>query len=185
MILGIDGGLRTFGYGVVVPRTGRVIAAGALIQEVDDTLSKHADRERRAQVQADLVVHLIRTHGIDTLAVEEMSFAPKGSAASKIGIGMSAGVVIAISRALGLRRRTIPPKTWQRAIVPSEPGEKRSAAIDYKRVYRELEIYVDCERLLASVAPSHRSHALDGCGVGVYAALVTDELHVEREAARA
>lgn len=185
MILGLDGGLRTFGYGVVTPRTGRVIAAGALIQDIDETLSKHADRERRTELQADLIVHLVRRYGVHTIAVEEMSFAPKGSAASKIGIGMSAGDVIGICRALGIRRRTIPPKTWQRAIIPARPGEKRTAAIDYKRVYAELELYVDCDRLLATVAPCNRTHALDGCGVGVYAALVTEELHVKPEAVRA
>ncbi len=181
MILAVDPGIRSFGWAIVAPRTGEVIACDALIQEVDDDLTKHSDRERRAATQAELLGELVRTHKVFTLAAEEMSFAPRGSAASKIGIGLSWGVLIGIASAYALVRRTIPPKTWQRAVVPPMPGEKRSAAIDYERVYRELRRYVDCDRLLADVCESHRNHALDACGVGVYAALVTEALHEKRK----
>lgn len=188
MILGVDGGIRTFGWAIVAPATGRVEACGVLIQDVDDELSKHADREARADEQAIKLSSIVRGRGITTIAVEEMSFAPKGSAASKIGIGLSWGVVIGVSRAYGIPRRTIPPKTWQRAIVPAAPGEKRTAAIDYAKVYAELRNYVDCDRLLEGVAESHRTHALDACGVAIYAALVpevTRAFPVERKERRA
>lgn len=174
MILGIDPGIATFGWAIVAPRNGAVVACGVLVQAVDDELSKHADREHRADEQAIKLAGIVRGRGITSIAVEEMSFAPKGSAASKIGIGLSWGVVIGVSRSFAIPRRTIPPKTWQRAIVPAAPGEKRTAAIDYARVYRELRTYVDCDRLLAGVTESKRNHALDACGVGVYAALVPE-----------
>lgn len=176
MILAIDPGIATFGWAIVTPRTGAVEACGVLVQPVDDKLSKLDDRERRADEQAIKISGIIRGRGITQIAVEEMSFAPKGSAASKIGIGLSWGNVIMASRAFGIPRRKIPPKTWQRAIVPAAPGEKRNAAIDYERVYRELALYVDCDRLLAGVPESKRNHALDACGVGVYAALVDERM---------
>jgi Holliday junction resolvasome RuvABC endonuclease subunit len=186
MILGIDGGLATFGYGVVDPRTCSVVAAGVLIQPVDDELDTIENREVRLEKQADLVVSLILQHDIETIAVETMTMVhAKGSAASKIAIGMSAGAVIMACRALGVRRRSIPPKTWQRGIVPARPGEKRTGAIDYAEVYAALAQYIDVETLLGAVAPSKRNHAIDGCGIALYAAIVEEKpFHVEARKAR-
>ena len=180
MILGIDGGLATFGYGVVDPRTCRVAAAGVLIQEVNDEFDVIENRELRLEKQVDLVADLVRTHRITTIAVETMTMVhAKGSAASKIAIGMSAGGTIALCRALGVRRRSIPPKTWQRGIVPARPGEKRTSAIDYDEVYAAIATFVDVETLLAGIAPSKRNHAIDGCGIALYAAIVDEPLHVK------
>lgn len=179
MILAVDPGIRTFGWAIVTPGTGRVVHCGVLIQDKDPKQTTHADRETRADHQALTLTRMVREHCIRMIAAEEMSFAPRAQAAAKIGIGLSWGVVIAIARAHGLPRRTIPPKTWQRAIIPVQHGEKRTAAINYERVYAELEVYVDCDRLLAGVAASHRNHALDACGVGVYAAIVDEPLHVK------
>lgn len=172
MILAVDPGLGTFGWAVVRPHLGAVVACGVLIAKPDPKLSKHADRERRAEAQAELLVRLARAHAVTMLAAEEMSFAPRGSAAAKIGIGLSWGNLIGIARALELRRVTIPPKTWQRAIVPARSGEKKSAAIDYACVCRELAVFVDAHATgLDRVAESQKNHALDACGIGVVAAL--------------
>lgn len=181
MILAVDPGLATFGWSIVTPRTGAVRACGVLIQKPNPKPSKHVDRVRRADVQAEQLEILIRRWKVHTIAIEEMSFAPRAQAAAKIGIGLSWGVVIGLCRAVGLARRVIPPKTWQRAIVPAAPGEKRTAAIDYAVVYRELRTYVDCDRLLADVCESSRSHALDASGIGIYAALVTETFDVKRK----
>lgn len=175
MILAVDPGLRTWGWAIVVPRIGRVVACDARLQLIDSGATTHADRQRRAALQADVLATLISRHSVTSIAAEEMSFAPRGSAASKIGIGLSWGVLVGLAASSGLPLRAIPPKTWQRAIVPAGPGEKRTAAIDYNAVYTALADYVDCDLLLASVPKSQRNHALDACGVGVYAALVPED----------
>ncbi len=181
MILAVDPGIRTFGWAIVTSGTGAVVRCGVLIQDKDDKLSSHADREARAKAQADLLSDLVVAHRVSTLVAEQMSFAPKAQAAALIGIGLSWGVLIGVaSNCLTKPVRTIPPKVWQRAIVPLKPGEKRGAAVDYDEVYAELARYVDVDTLLADVAPSHRNHALDACGVGVYAAIVDENpLHVK------
>lgn len=173
MILAVDPGLGTFGWAIVTPRTGAVVACGVLISKPDPKLGKHADRVRRAERQAEAVDALITTHRCGLIAAEEMSFAPRSSAAAKIGIGLSWGNLIGLARArTGRTVFAIPPKTWQRAVVPAAVGEAERAAIDYARVERELADYVDCRDTgLLAVAPSNRNHAIDAVGLGVYTAI--------------
>lgn len=175
MILAVDPGIATCGWAVVHPRTGAAVACGVLVQRPDPKLGAHVDRRRRAQAQAELVVQLLDVHGITRIAAEEMSFAPRSSAAAKIGIGLSWGNLVGIAQArFGRPVEVIAPKTWQRAIVPAEAGEDVRAAIDYAKVYAALERYVDARATgLDRIAPSQRSHALDAVGVGVCVALRT------------
>ena len=172
VILAIDGGLATFGWAIVAPGAGSVIACGVLIQKPDPNLGVLADRKRRASNQADLIARLLVDHRITTVAVEEMSFAPRSSANAKIGIGLSWGLVLGAAHAQGARHVVIPPKTWQRAIVPAAVGESDRAAIGYELVYAALATYVDHQATgLDRIAKSQRNHALDAVGIGVYAAL--------------
>jgi Holliday junction resolvasome RuvABC endonuclease subunit len=173
VILAIDGGLATFGYAIVVPGNGTVLACGVLIQKPRaKELGVLVDRKRRASNQADLLARILREYRIGTIAVEEMSFAPRSSANAKIGIGLSWGLVLGAAHARGAAHVVIPPKTWQRAIVPADLGEKDRDAIDYARVYAALAAYVDHRATgLDQIAKGQRNHALDAVGIGVYAAL--------------
>lgn len=172
MILAVDPGLATFGWAVVA-RTGAVRACGVLVSKPDPKRTKAADRVRRASDQAALVQRLASTYLARAIVAETMSFAPRSSASAKIGIGMSWGGLIGVAAARGVPLLDVPPKTWQRAIVPAAPGESDRAAIDYDQVFTALAAYVDPNATgLAAVPKGQRNHALDACGVGVYAALL-------------
>lgn len=173
MILALDPGLATFGWAVVQPVAGRVVDCGVLISKPKPKLTKAADRVRRANDQAVLLCGLARRHGITMVAAETMSFAPRSSAAAKIGIGLSWGVVLGVAAMLDVEVRDVPPKTWQREIVPAAAGEAESAAIDYDRVFAEISGYLDSAGAfgLESLSEANRTHALDAVGIGVYAAL--------------
>lgn len=179
MILSTDGGIATFGWAVVTPRTGRVVACGVLIQPArTDQYGVHEDRVRRASNQAAMLDRVITDHGVTRIAAEEMSFPPRSSAAAKVGIGLSWGSLIGLAH--GRLENTaiivVPPKTWQRAIVPAKPGAKKSDAINYAEVYAALERYVDVAELgLDQVPEKQRIHGFDAAGAGVYAALVLVE----------
>ncbi len=170
-ILAVDPGLGTFGWAVVA-RTGAVIACGVLVSAPDPKLGKHTDRVQRARAQARTITDLVRLHRIRHIAAEQMSFAPRSSAAAKIGIGMSWGSVIGVATASDIELVAVPPKTWQRAIVPAAIGEKDAAAIDYALVFKALSEFVDMKATgLDRIAKGKRNHALDAIGIGVYAAL--------------
>lgn len=172
MILAIDGGLATFGWAVINPRLAYVEACGVLIQKPDPKLGVHADRQRRAGAQAALITSLMARLDFETFAIEEPSFAPRSSASAKIGIGMSWGVAQGLAWAARAELRVLPPKVWQRAIIPAEPGENPRAAIPYERVAAALEAYVDLRATgLDQIAKGQRNHAMDAIGIGVYAAL--------------
>lgn len=187
MILGVDPGLATLGWAIVTPESGAVVACGVLVQKPDPKLTKHADRVRRTQVQSSLLSELVAKHSIGAVAAETMSFAPRAQAAAKIGIGMSWGSLVGLAAAFGIPLRDVSPKTWQRAVVPADvnAGEKKTDAIAYERVYAELARYVDCAQMLADVPQGQRNHALDACGVGVFAAIVPEVFNVKRKERRA
>lgn len=173
MILALDPGLATFGWAIVTPHTGRVVDCGVLISKPKPKLTKAADRVRRANDQALLLRGLARQRSMSMLVAETMSFAPRSSAAAKIGIGLSWGVVLGVAAMLEVEVRDVPPKTWQRAIVPSAVGEADSSAIDYDRVFAAISGYLDSAGAfgLESLSEANRTHALDAVGIGVYAAL--------------
>ncbi len=180
MILALDTGLATFGWAIVAPRTGAVSACGVLLQKPNPKLGKHDDRLRRVTAQAHLLNDLIRTWKVWCVAAEEMSFAPRSSATAKIGIGLSWGNVVGLASAYSARFIVIPPKTWQRAIVPAKVGEKETAAIPYELVFKALTEFVDLKATgLDKIANGLRNHALDAVGIGVFAAL--KRINVPRE----
>jgi len=172
VILAIDGGLATFGYAVIDPRTIAIRACGVLIQKPDPKIGVHADRQRRAANQGALITRLMSEYYFATFAIEEPSFAPRSSASAKIGIGMSWGLAQGLAASINAALHVLPPKLWQRAIVPAEPGENPRAAIPYERVAAALDAYVDLrETGLDRIAKGQRNHAMDAIGIGVYAAL--------------
>lgn len=172
MILSLDPGLATFGWAVVQSHTGRVIDCGVLLSKPKPKLTKAADRVRRATDQALLLRGVARRHGVELVVAETMSFAPRSSAAAKIGIGLSWGVAVGVAAMLEVELRDLPPKTWQRAIVPAAAGESDAAAIDYERVFAELGRYVDARAFgIDTLSDANRTHVLDAIGIGVFAAV--------------
>ena len=176
MIVALDPGLGTFGWAIVAERTARVLALGVLLSDRDPELDESTDRARRVADQARGILALARsTSGVGAervtaIAAEAMSFggAPGARFAMAISLGLSWGALAGVATALDLPLVEIPPKRWQRAIVP-DAGKR----VDYDQVFAKLDKFVRgaAAEQLAAIPMRHRNHALDACGIGVFAAL--------------
>jgi crossover junction endodeoxyribonuclease RuvC len=103
IILGIDPGTATMGYGIV-ERTGghlRAVDYGALVTSPDLPLP-----ERLASIHA-CVAELIETHHPDLLAVERLFFSK--NAQSAFGVGQARGVVLLAAAQAGIPVREATP----------------------------------------------------------------------------
>lgn len=170
MLLSVDGGNRTLGWAVVEDRTGRVLELGDLFQEPIAGLDDTTDRATRARNQARLFVAISRRHRITGIAAEAVSLggAPKARLAMAIGINLCWGELVMLAEVLDVPLYEVPPKIWQRAIVPDS-----ARSIEYDEVERRLTDYISgppVDQLLA-IPKARRNHALDAVGVGVYTAM--------------
>jgi crossover junction endodeoxyribonuclease RuvC len=103
IILGIDPGTATMGYGIV-ERTGgslRAVDYGAFTTSADLPLP-----ERLAAIHA-CVVELIETHHPDLVAVERLFFSK--NAQSAFGVGQARGVVLLAAAQAGIAVREATP----------------------------------------------------------------------------
>lgn len=173
MILAVDPGQRTCGWAIVAPRTARVVSLGTLVLEPDDRVRKTLDRKARSERQADLLRELASAHRITAIAAEAPSLGgpPASRLAMAIALYGSWGLLTMLGRVRGVPVIEVPPKTWQRAIQP-DAGK----AVDYDKLFAELAAFIEGQagRVLldlAAISKSHRNHALDAVGVGVFAAL--------------
>ncbi|HET7830407.1 MAG TPA: crossover junction endodeoxyribonuclease RuvC [Candidatus Limnocylindrales bacterium] len=103
IILGIDPGTATMGYGLVERRGGtlRAVDYGALTTSADLPLP-----ERLAAIHA-CVTELIETHHPDLLAVERLFFSK--NAQSAFGVGQARGVVLLAAAQAGIPVREATP----------------------------------------------------------------------------
>lgn len=178
MILAIDGGNRTLGWAVVEPRTGRVLELGDLFQEPIAGLDDTTCRATRARNQARLFVAITKRHAITAIAAEACSLggAPKARLAMAIGINLCWGELVMLAEVLEVPLYEVPPKIWQRAIVPES-----AKSIDYGEVERRLTDFITGAAFnqLFAIPKARRNHALDAVGVGVYAAMRSGVTRIE------
>src|ERR1700759_3284353 len=81
IVLGIDPGLASTGYGVVARRDGRLVA---LDGGVIETPAEHARERRLADIQAE-IERLIAQHDPDSVALEELYFGQNVQTAFAVG----------------------------------------------------------------------------------------------------
>lgn len=166
MILAVDPGLATCGW-AVIDSSGRVPALGVILTEPDDELDEAVDRARRIAHQADILRDVAIAHGCRAIACEAMSFGgpPKARFAMAISVGLSWGGIVGVATSLGIALYSVPPKVWERA---AQPGAKKK--VDYPKLEASLAAYVSdhAAASLAQISVSHRNHALDGVGIGLF-----------------
>lgn len=166
MILSIDGGLATFGWSIVRPCTGVVVALGEINQPADTRHGINADRERRADVQANELRSIVNDYGVTVIVAEALSLPSKGRTNAVASIMLSAGVVRGVAACHGLAIVTVAAKVWQRGVYGDD-----GKPVDYTLVEQMLAAYLvgePREQLLA-IPRGRRNHPLDSVGVGVYA----------------
>lgn len=180
MILGADPGFARCGWAVVEPRTGRVAGLGVILTEPDPHVIKRAkkgrpktghveqstDRARRVgRVGAELAV-IARDYGVTSIAAEQAL--GHGAAAAVAANMLPWGALVQLAVMLGIALVEVKAKTWQHAVLGVDEG-----AVDYEVIEKMLARYAgkQAAELLGAIKKANRTHALDGMGVGMLAAL--------------
>ena len=148
IVLGIDPGTASTGYGVVARRGARLLAldGGVIVTPPGDAL------ERRLATIHARVCELLDEHGPDALAVEELYFGSNVKSAFAVGHARGAAMLAAGSRRLPCRGYT--PQQVKGAVCGSGRAEKA-------QVQRMVAT------LLALPEPPRPDHAADALAVAI------------------
>lgn len=169
MILALDPGLATLGYALVRPGSARVVELGTLTSKADDAVDSSTDRARRSRRQFATLWEIAMRHDVKAIAAEAMSFGghPASRFKQAVSLCLSWGCIVGLAHAFSVPLYEVPPKRWQRAILPGVQGK-----LDYDELFEALSQFVSGQTSTLSAIPrSLRNHALDAVGVGLYAAL--------------
>ena len=118
VVLGIDPGTASTGYGVVAGRPGRLVALDGGVIETPPGL---ALERRLAAIQAR-VAALLDEHGVDALAVEELYFGQNVRTASSVA--HARGVVLLAAGMAGLPCFSYTPQQVKQSVCGSGRADK-------------------------------------------------------------
>jgi Holliday junction resolvasome RuvABC endonuclease subunit len=169
VILGVDPGYASCGWAVITPRTGLPVAIGVIETEQNKRVEKSTDRARRVSEVGRELVAIARQHGCTRIAAEQAL--GHGAAAAVAANLLPWGVLVGIAVTLDIELYEVPAKIWQHAVLPGLGKGK----VDYDELARHLLWFAHkhCSEALAAIAKPKRTHAIDGMGVGMFAALRT------------
>lgn len=128
LILGIDPGTATTGYGIVEKNGDRVkaVAFGAII-----TSPKHAPADRLLSIY-DQLVGLIDTYQPDVLATERLFFSKNETTA--FSVGRTVGIVLLLAAQRGLPTVEYTPMEIKQAVVGYGGAEKKQIQYMVQRI---------------------------------------------------
>jgi len=122
IVLGIDPGLASTGYGVVARRGGRLVALDGGVIETPAGLA----RERRlADIHAE-IEHLISSHAPDAVALEELYFGQNVRTA--FAVGHARGVAMLAAGQRGLPCAGYTPQQVKGAVCGNGRANKEQVA---------------------------------------------------------
>lgn len=165
MILAIDTGLGSLGWALV--SDGHVFNCGAQLLPVIDGESVHDGFQRRVHEQVR--GHLARVGQCDAIVAESLSFARSSKAVAAVSLCW--GALVAVAHMRGLALTAVTPKEWQHALAG------RKGKVDQSQLADRIERFV-CRTssrgasALAQLSSKQMPHALDACGIGIYATRV-------------
>jgi crossover junction endodeoxyribonuclease RuvC len=148
IVLGIDPGTASTGYGVVARRGGRLLALDGGVIATEPGL---ALERRLAQIHAR-VGELLDEHAPDAVAVEDLYFG--ANAKSAFAVGHARGAVLLAAGARGLPARSYTPQQVKSAVCGSGRAEKA-------QVQRMVGA------LLSLPEPPRPDHAADALAVAI------------------
>jgi crossover junction endodeoxyribonuclease RuvC len=144
IVLGIDPGTASTGYGVVTQRGGRLLALDGGVIETPAGLAL----ERRLATIHARVAELIDEHGPAALAVEDLYFGE--NARSAFAVGQARGVVILAAGQRGVRTSSYTPQQVKAAVC----GSGRAAKDQVQRMVQTLLMLQELPK------PDHAADAL-------------------------
>jgi crossover junction endodeoxyribonuclease RuvC len=148
IVLGIDPGTASTGYGVVAQRSGRVLALDGGVIETAAGLSL----ERRLTAIHQRVGALIDEHAPAAVAVEDLYFG--ANARSALAVGQARGVVLLAAGQAGLACASYTPQQVKGAVCGNGRAEKG-------------QVQQMVQRLLALPEPPSPDHAADALAVAI------------------
>ncbi len=164
IVLGIDPGLASTGYGVIARREGRLVALDGGVIETAAELA----RERRLAEIHEQVERLIAEHVPDAVALEELYFGQNVRTA--FAVGHARGVVMLAAGQRGVPCSGYTPQQVKAAVCGSGRAEKEQVARMVKTLLGlELEPRPDHAADALAVAICHANcapfaHALARAG---------------------
>ena len=134
IILGIDPGLATVGYGVVNCQHGvfRAIEYGAIITKPHQLL------ENRLEEIYDSVCTIIERHAIDCMAVEELFFTK--NITTGIGVAHGRGVILLSAERLGVPVFEYTPMQVKQAVAGYGGADKRQVMLMTQRLLNMKQV---------------------------------------------
>ena len=148
IVLGIDPGLASTGYGVVQRRSGRLVALdGGVVQ----TRSDLADERRLTQLHTR-IADLLLEHQPDAVALEQLYFGQ--NVASAFAVGQARGVVLLAAGQRGIACSAYTPQQVKGAVC----GSGRAGKAQVAEMVRQL---------LGLAAAPASDHAADALAVAV------------------
>jgi crossover junction endodeoxyribonuclease RuvC len=148
IVLGIDPGTASTGYGVVQSAGSRL---RALEEGVIQTKAGVPAEHRLAEIHAR-VSELIEIHGPDSLAIEELYFG--SNVRTAFAVGQARGVVLLAAGQRGVPARSYTPQAVKAAVC----GHGGAAKDQVSRMVTQL---------LGLAAPPARDHAADALAVAI------------------
>ncbi len=148
IVLGVDPGTATTGFGVVRESSGRLEALAAGVIETDAALSLAS---RLGEI-ARGVEALVARYGPDCLAVEEIFF--NRNVRSALAVGHARGVVLLAADRAGLE------------VVALSPLEVKTAVTGYGRADK-VQVQKMVQRLLGLTEPPRPADAADALAVAI------------------
>lgn len=148
IVLGIDPGLASTGYGVVAQRDGRLVALDGGVIET----RAGVPAERRLADVYERVQTLLGEHRPDEVALEELYFGQNVRTA--FAVGQARGVVMLAAGQHGLPCASYTPQAVKGAVCGSGRAEKRQVA----RM---------TQALLGLASPPTPDHAADALAVAI------------------
>lgn len=148
IVLGIDPGTASTGYGVVEQRGARLLALDGGVIETPAGLAL----ERRLATIHARVAELIAEHAPVSVAVEDLYFG--ANARSALAVGQARGVVLLAAGQAGLPCASYTPQQVKSAVCGSGRADK-------------LQVQQMVQRLLALPTPPQPDHAADALAVAI------------------
>ncbi len=148
IVLGIDPGTASTGYGVVAQRGGRLLALDGGVVETPAGLPL----ERRLTTIHARVAELLAEHAPAAVAVEDLYFG--ANARSALAVGQARGVVLLAAGQLGLPCASYTPQQVKGAVCGSGRADK-------------LQVQQMVQRLLALPELPRPDHAADALAVAI------------------
>jgi len=148
VILGIDPGLASTGYGVVAHRGGRLVALDGGVIETDAGLAQ----ERRLSLIHDAVAGLLEEHAPAALALEQLYFGQ--NARTAFAVGQARGAVMLAAGQRGVECFSYTPQQVKGAVCGSGRAHKDQVA----RMVAAL---------LGLLEPPRSDHAADALAVAI------------------